>query len=147
MSNPVPVAPDLFVWPSDHPQLIGGSCQDCETVSFPLADGCPKCGSEAVERTLLPADGRLWTWTSQGFLPKEPYLGASHPDDFEPWLVGLVELGGAIRVEGRVVGADIDRLRIGDPMTTVVVPFTKDAAGNDIVTFAFAPADAPSEKE
>ena len=42
-------------------------------LSFPLRDHCPACGG-AVERELLPSHGTLWTWTTQGFEPKPPYV-------------------------------------------------------------------------
>ena len=41
-----------------------------------------------VVRELLPSEGVLWTWTTQGFEPKPPYV----PDgDFVPYGVGYVE--------------------------------------------------------
>lgn len=139
MSEPRPVADDLYDQSAERPRLVGGACQECGAMNFPLAHGCSRCGSEAMQRALLPADGTLWTWTSQEFLPKAPYLGADDPESFQPWLVGLVDLGGVIRVEGRVVGATVETLRFDQAMTTVVVPFAKDGDGNDVLTFAFTP--------
>jgi uncharacterized OB-fold protein len=136
-----PVAADLFTWPSETPQLIGGRCEACGVLTFPAGHGCPSCGSDQLTSSLLARDGVLWSWTTQEFLPKAPYLGADDPESFEPWCVGLVELGGEIRVEGRLVGCDASTLAIGQPMHTVVVPFARREDGTQVLTFAFAPAE------
>jgi uncharacterized OB-fold protein len=82
---------------------------------------------------LLPARGTLWTWTTQGFEPKPPYV----PDEgeFEPYGVGYVEFEGYLRVEGRLTEADPGRLRIGMPMEVVAL----ERGGR--VSYAFAPAE------
>ena len=41
----------------------------------------------------------LWTWTTQGFEPKPPYVADG---EFEPYGVGYVEFPGFLRVEGRL---------------------------------------------
>lgn len=135
-----PVAADLFTWPSEAPQLIGGRCAACGVLTFPAGNGCPSCGAEKLTSSLLARDGVLWSWTTQEFLPKAPYLGAADPESFEPWCVGLVELGGEIRVEGRLVDCDASTLAIGQPMRTVVVPFARREDGTQVLTFAFMPA-------
>jgi uncharacterized OB-fold protein len=135
----VPVAEDLFTWPSEDPRLIGMRCDSCATLSFPVSTGCPRCGSDLLTWEQLESEGSLWSWTSQEFLPKAPYLGAATPETFEPWFVGVVELGGAIRVEGRLVDVDRETISIGQRMRTVVVPFASDDDGRDVLTFAFAP--------
>jgi uncharacterized OB-fold protein len=92
----------------------------------------------------LPRRGRLWTWTTQGFLPKEPYAGGETPETFRPYGVGVVELGDEVRVEGRLTEADPERLEIGMEMEVVVVPFRNEEGvdGEDdreVMVFAFAP--------
>jgi uncharacterized OB-fold protein len=91
-----------------------------------------------VERHELATTGTLWTFTIQGFPPKSPYLEADRP--FRPYGVGYVDLGGAVLVESRLVADDLAALRIDMPMELVLEPFHRDEAGEDIVTFAFAPA-------
>jgi uncharacterized OB-fold protein len=73
----------------------------------------------------------LWTWTTQGFEPKPPYV----PEDgeFVPFAVGYVEFEGCLRVEGRLTEADPARLRIGMPMEVVTL------RRGELVTYAFAP--------
>ena len=78
---------------------------------------------------LLPPQGTLWTWTTQGFEPKPPYL----PDgEFEPYGVGYVEFPGYLRVEGRLTESSPERLQIGMTMRVVTVA----RAGH--TTYAFA---------
>src|SRR5690606_24575843 len=85
-------APDVFTWPADQPQLIGGRCAACAAVAFPLPSSCARCGSTEVERHLLPRRGTLYTWTTQDFLPKEPYASGETLETFRPYGVGLVQL-------------------------------------------------------
>jgi uncharacterized OB-fold protein len=131
----IPLAERLFTWPSDRPALIGSRCTACSTLTFPLALGCPRCGSDELAEELLPTRGTLWTWTSQGFLPKEPYSGPETDADFTPWFIGSVELGGELRVEARLAGVTQEDLEIGMPLEMVLIPY-----GGNRVSFAFQPA-------
>lgn len=140
----VPFAPDVFTWPADEPQLIGGRCTACGSVTFPQPPSCARCGSTEVERHLLAREGTLWTFTTQEFLPKEPYASGETMETFRPYGVGLVELGGEVRVEGRLTTADVDLLDFGMPMEVVVVPFRTDPDGTEVMTFAFAPVGEPT---
>jgi uncharacterized protein len=133
MTRSVPVAPDLFTWPSDEPRLIGSRCGACHTTVFPRQDGCPRCTAAGMHEVLLPRAGTLWSFTVQGFRPKSPYVG---PDDFEPYGVGYVQLDGDVIVESRLTTSDPDELEIGLPMELVIVPFRTEADGTEVVTFA-----------
>lgn len=138
-----PFRPGVFTWPSDAPQLIGGRCGDCSSVTFPLPLSCARCGSTSVAEHLLARTGTLWTFTTQDFLPKEPYAGGETADSFAGYGVGMVELGGEVRVEGRLTVADPAQLRIGMELELVVVPFREDADGT-VLTYAFAPVGGAS---
>ena len=143
----VPVADGLFTWPDESPQLIGSHFPESGVVTFPRQSSCPRTSSTVVEDVLLPRRGRLWSWTIQGFLPKSPpYAGRETPQTFVPYGVGYVELesrDGGVIVESRLTENDPDRLRIGMPVELVIVPFTTDDEGREVVTYAFAPvADA-----
>ncbi len=145
MAGQRPVAEGLFTWPSDEPQLIASHFPESGVTVFPRTDSCPKTSSRVVEDVLLPRRGRLWSWTIQGFLPKSPpYLGTESAKDFVPYGVGYVELEGVggehVIVESRLTENDPDRLVIGMEMELVVVPFTVDADGAEVLTYAFAPA-------
>lgn len=111
-------------------RLVAGRCLSCSRLSFPLRDHCAACGG-AVDRELLPRDGVLWTWTTQGFEPKPPYVADG---EFQPYGVGYVEFPGFLRVEGRLAEVDLGRLEIGMPMRVVAV----ERGGR--LTYAFAPA-------
>lgn len=139
---PVPIADDLLTWPDGELSLVGGRCADCGAFTFPLRAGCPRCGATAVARTPLNRSGTLWTWTTQGFPPKAPFRGEfAGTDPFEPWLVGVVELTGQLRVEGLITGCTPDELSIGMPMRVVTMPFRTGEDGSEIITFAFAPEE------
>lgn len=135
----VAFSPDVFTWPDHDPQLIGGRCSECSSITFPRPVSCARCGSVDVEEHLLPRTGTLWTFTTQGFLPKEPYAGAETPESFRPFGVGLVQLGDEVRVEARLTEADPAALSIGMPVVLTIVPFRTDPDGTDVMTFAFAP--------
>ncbi|MDG2029155.1 MAG: OB-fold domain-containing protein [Acidimicrobiales bacterium] len=142
--NRVPFAPGVFTWPAEEPQLIGGRCGSCAAVAFPVAPSCPRCGATEIAEHRLPRRGRLWTWTTQSFLPKEPYAGGETPETFRPYGVGVVELGDEVRVEGRLTVADPEQLEIGMEMEVVAVPFRTDGGvdgevDSEVMVFAFAP--------
>jgi len=136
----VAFADGVFTWPSDDPQLIGGRCEGCAAVTFPNQASCPRCGSIAMAEHLLPREGTLWTFTTQEFLPKEPYAGGETMETFRPYGVGLVQLGDEVRVEGRLTVADPEQLQIGMALRLVVVPFRTDDDGTEVMTYAFEPA-------
>ena len=134
-----PVADGLIGGTADAPRLIGSRCRNCGTVAFPRQDSCQACMSLDVEEHLLAPEGTLWTWTIQCFPPKSPpYAGSA--EDFEPYGVGYVELGGEVRVEGRLTESAPGRLAIGMEMEVTLVPAPGRAAGT--VTFAFRPREA-----
>lgn len=135
----VAFAPDVFTWPSDDPQLIGARCESCQALMFPTQPSCARCGSTDLAEDLLPREGTLWTFTTQGFLPKEPYAGGETMETFEPFGVGLVQLGDVVKVETRLTENDPDKLEIGMAMRLVIVPFRTDPDGTETMTFAFEP--------
>lgn len=136
----VAFAPDVFTWPSDEPRLIGGRCTGCASVTFPRWPSCARCGSVDVEEHLLPRRGTLWTFTTQEFLPKEPYAGGETAETFRPYGIGLVQLGDEVRVEARLTESDPAKLDFDMEMELVIVPFRTDPDGTEVLTYAFAPA-------
>ncbi len=100
----VPVATGLFTWPSDAPELIGTRCQSCGLMAFPSYAACPRCGG-TTEEARFDRRGTLWTFTTQGFIPKSPpYAVVETEETFVPYAVGYVEFAGQGRIEGRIVG-------------------------------------------
>jgi uncharacterized OB-fold protein len=140
MTKQIPVAEELFTWPSDSPQLIGTHYPDSGVTTFPQSTACPKTAAQNGERVLLPRVGTLWSWTIQGFLPKSPpYAGKETPKTFKPYGVGYVQLADEVIVESRLTTAEASELKIGMEMELVIIPFSTDDDGNELVTYAFAP--------
>lgn len=130
MSALAPIAPGLWTDEAE-PRLIGGRRADGEIV-FPVPDGD---AAALVEPVALSRRGKLWSWTTQAFEPKEPYSG---PQPFEPFLIGYVELPGEVIVETRIADAAPADLVIGMPMEFAVVPFDDRRS-----TYAFRPERQP----
>lgn len=123
MTTLTPVAPDL--WTDEaSPRLIGGRHRETGRVTFPMPDGEAGTAFEAVP---LSRTGTLWSWTVQGFEPKEPYDG---PKPFVTYGVGYVELPGEVIVETRLT--QTTGLKIGMAVELVIEDF-----GNGRSTFAF----------
>ena len=100
-----------------------------------------------MARVQLSARGTLWTWTTQGFLPKHPYAGPETEADFEPFLLGYVDLPGEVRVESRLVGLTAADVRIGMELELVTFPFRTDPDGTVVLAYAFAPADPNADPD
>lgn len=135
----VAFAPDVFTWPADEPQLIGSTCDSCGATTFPKKVSCPRCGKVDMSERLLPRRGTLVAWTTQDFLPKEPYASGETPETFKPFGVGLVQLDDVVRVEVRLTEADPEKLRIGMEVQLAIVHFRTDPDGTEVVIPAFEP--------
>jgi uncharacterized protein len=131
-----PLAEGLFTWPAESPALIGTRCADCGEYTFPRHYGCPRCASESMEQVELSRAGTVWTWTTQNFRPPAPYAG---PEEFTPYHLGYVELPGEIIVESYLTGYGDGQPTIGDAVELTIIPFSKNEAGDDVVTYAFRP--------
>ena len=138
----VAIAPDIFTWPSDEPQLIGSRCESCGAITFPAQEHCPRCSRPDMASRLLPRRGTLVSFTTQEFFPKEPYASDETEESFRPFGVGLVQLGDDVRVESRLTVSDPQELRFGMTLELVVIPFRTEPDGTEVMTFAFAPARA-----
>lgn len=106
----------------------------------PAWSSCARCGSTEVEQHLLPRRGTLWTFTTQDFLPKEPYASGETNETFTPYGIGMVQLGDEVRVEARLTENDPEKLAIGMEMELVILPFRTDPDGTVVMVYAFAPA-------
>ena len=141
MPQQIAIDERLFTWPAEEPALLGSRCA-CGVATFPAQATCPRCGEE-LEVVELPPRGTLWTYTTQGFRPKGPPEGSYRGDDtdesFVPYFLGYVELPGYCKVETRLVG---DAFEIGDEMELVIVPFRRNDAGDELMTFAFKKVNA-----
>jgi uncharacterized protein len=133
------LAPEVSTWPQENPQLIGARCGACGATTWPKQDHCPRCSGPNMTELLLPRRGTLVAWTTQGFLPKQPYAGGETAATFTPFGVGLVQLGDDVRVEVRLTESDPAKLAFGMDVELVFVPFYTDEDGTEIVIWAFQP--------
>ena len=129
---------DVFTL-GDDAQLIGSRCGDCEATTFPAQSRCPRCGTTNMSELPLPRRGTLVSWTTQEFPPVVPFAGDATGESFQPFGVGLVQLGDVVRVEARLTESDPTQLEFGMDVELAVIPFSVDDDGNEIMTFAFAP--------
>ena len=133
------LAPELSTWPDEPPQLIGSTCNRCGATTFPKQDRCPQCSAADMSELLLPRRGTVVAWTTQGFLPHPGFAGGQAADTFEPFAVGLVQLGDVVKVEGRLTERDPDKVRFGMEVEVTMFPFFVDGDGSEVMAFAFAP--------
>ena len=137
MTEKRPISQGLFTWPSSSPELIGSRCVSCGEHFFPVQRTCTLCSSTDTEIVELGSEGRLWTWTIQGFMPKPPFNSGETPESFQPFGVGYIEMPSGVKVEARLIENLPEQLRIGMRMKLVVAPFRTDATGNEVLGFAF----------
>jgi uncharacterized OB-fold protein len=123
--------------PDGKATLIGGRCATCGRLQFPVTDCCPYCGRDPIERVALPRQGTLWGWTAVTAAP--PGYGGP-----VPYGVGVVELGGEVRVVTRITETDPAALSFGQPVELVVDEVGATDEGDRLVTWAFAPAEERS---
>ncbi|WP_183628476.1 Zn-ribbon domain-containing OB-fold protein [Novosphingobium sediminicola] len=110
--------------------LMGGRHRQTGRVTFPYP-------GDQFDPVALPTRGTVWSYTIQRFRPKTPpYAG---PETFEPWALAYVELPGAVIIEARLVGVDLDAIRIG--MAVELTRVALDPAAQDPFWLpAFRPA-------
>jgi uncharacterized OB-fold protein len=127
------VEPGLVRDVDGAPRLVGSKCKACGRPAFPSASTCPWCGNDATDEVELASTGTLWGWTAVTAAPP----GYNGPT---PFGFGVVELDDGLRVVTRLTKADPSALTFGDRMTLVHDVVDHDDEGNDVVTWAFAPA-------
>jgi uncharacterized OB-fold protein len=133
------LAPDVSTWPDENFQLLGSRCEDCGAETWPRQARCPRCSGPKMSDLLLPRRGTVVTWTTQDFLPKPDYANGQTADSFEPFAVGLVQLGDDVRVEARLTEQDPEKIDFGMEVELTMVPFFVDGDGDEIMTIAFTP--------
>jgi uncharacterized protein len=140
-----PIAENLFRETDNGIRLVGGRCTGCDAVMFPVRSTCNHCDDGEVREELLPRRGTVWTWTTQSFLPKAPYIGNETDDDFGGYVVGYVDLPGACMVQTRIdVPADQagELAPIGTEVESVAIEFSCQPDGEVFHIYAFRPTDS-----
>lgn len=138
--SPELACPDLLDLTGGKPVLLGSRCRACGELYFPASHGCTRCCATDMEPHALGREGRLWSWTIQGFQPKAPYKGGESEADFRPYGVGYVEMPSGVKVESRLTVADPALLKIGMPMALTLEAYRQVPGEAPVYTFAFAPA-------
>jgi len=101
-------------------------CPDCGKVQYHYRALCSFCWSESIEDYPSSGRGTVWTYSvvyrnsTPGYLEKVPYV------------VGLVELEGGVKVVTNIIGGDPEVVTFG---TEVEVTFAKTEAGQNIPLF------------
>lgn len=138
MSAPgfVPVIAGLFAEEPDGVRLLGTRCQSCGTHYFPRCATCrnPECDGKQVGDALLPQTGTLYSYTIQHY---EPPL--FRIDDWQPYAIGVADLGDGVQVMGMLDGVALDEIRIGMPLRVAARTLYHNAQGVAVATYAFVP--------
>lgn len=105
----------LFSGGAEGLSLLGSRCSSCGTTYFPQQVGCadPDCVEPQLAPVELPREGVLYSFTWQSYRP--PPLFDLEP--WEPYALGMVELGPGLRVMGRL---EIPREELAIGMTVRV---------------------------
>jgi len=124
----------------DGPRLIGTRCAGCNTLYFPQKDSCsnPACDAKAPVLAHLPALGTLYSYTIQRYQPPALF----RIDNWEPYIIGLVELDEGVRVMAMLTGISEDQLRIGMDLRLVTEELFADDARGSVLTYKFTPSGA-----
>lgn len=88
-------------------------CRGCEKIAFPPRLVCAGCGGETLERFTLSDQGKLVTWTVLHVAPQN-FAGQT------PYVVGIIELDGGVRVTAQIADVDPDELDFGAPVRRVL---------------------------
>ncbi|MCP4988995.1 MAG: hypothetical protein GY928_23940 [Colwellia sp.] len=119
--------------------LLAGHCQICGRLYFPSQENCSVCEIQLQEYK-LPRQGSIWSWTTQNFQPKSPpYDDKQGIDNFQPFFLGIIDLGNEIRITAKLVDVHMSNIQIGMPVELVELPFESIKNGNQSTSFAFQP--------
>lgn len=140
MRPPVAVTGGLFELAADGTgRLLGGYCAACTRYHFPAGGTCPYCSADGCETRALSERGTLWLFTT--VVNRPPGYTGEVPFGF-----GVVELPEGLRLITRLTETDGARLDVGIPVRLAFVPLHVDDEGQQVMTYAFAPA-APRDAE
>jgi uncharacterized protein len=137
------IAEGLFRIDDGRAVLFGSRRRSSGLVKFPAERPELFDGTDDIEPIELSTVGTLYTYTTQEFPPPLPYRGVRAPDQFKPYVVGLVELDEGVIVESLIVNVTAGDLHIGQPLVSTTTTL-KTADGQSLTTFAFQPAQRSS---
>ena len=113
-----------------RPVLLGGRCNDCQTVVFPKPGVCPSCMSEDIVLEEMPHTGNLYSFTVL-------HVGPARMN--KPVTLGYVDLTNGVRVFSHLAD-DGGKLAIDQQVELRVAAVGRETNGQPIETFVFAPS-------
>jgi len=142
----VPAIEGWFSMDEDRPALLGTRCADSGTYFFPpetTQSRVPGFAGSTLEEVRLSSRGTLWSYTSAGYQPPEPYVATTDP--FEPFCIAAVELAAEqMVVLGQVVtGIGVEDLEVGMEMELVLDTLYEDD-DNEYLVWKWKPSGNPA---
>jgi uncharacterized OB-fold protein len=123
----------------DEDRLMGSRCQKCGAIFVPPRSVCIKCYGSEIEWVEIEGRGKLVAFTCIAIGP--PFMIKEGYDRKRPYVSGVVELEGGVKVVARIEGVDGSKpetIRIGTPLEA---EFLHRGEGEKSTTFlAFRPS-------
>ena len=119
-------------------KIMGTKCKKCDALFAPPRPICIKCHSAEMDWVEMKGEGKLSAFTCIAVGP--PFMIAQGYSRQNPYISGVVELEGGVRVDARIEGVDATRpedIKVGMPMKA---KFLHRGEGENQKTFiAFEP--------
>ncbi|MFW6160575.1 MAG: Zn-ribbon domain-containing OB-fold protein [Acidobacteriota bacterium] len=87
-------------------RLEAAKCKKCGYVAFPPRLVCPRCKNREFETVRLKDEGEIVSYTIIR-VPPEQFT------DQAPYAIGIIELGGEVKILAQIVDCNFDDLAIG----------------------------------
>jgi len=98
-------------------KIMGSQCKKCKALFAPPRPICIKCYGSDMEWVELKKEGKLSAFTCIAVGP--PFMIAEGYNRKNPYISGVVELDGGVRVDARIEGMDAHRpddIKVGMPV-------------------------------
>jgi len=98
-------------------KIMGSKCKQCQALFAPPRPICPKCYGSDMQWVEFNKEGTLIAFTCIAVGP--PFMIAEGYNRKKPYISGVVELDGGVRVDARIEGVDANRpddIKVGMPV-------------------------------
>ena len=123
-----------------RPALVGRRCPDCGQRFFPGRAICARCYRIGLDEVTLSGRGKVWSYTVAHQAPAGAIVQP-------PYVIAQVELPERVLVASLITECRPEDVRVGMAVEIVPVKVGQGDAGQDIVAFAFRPAQAPETRD